>query len=282
MQPYTAEFAQKELRPQEKPIVIGKVGYRTFIDPGKGYVLEQGPKGKKTYKIAHVLGGKNVYYFLTPLDRGRLQTLPVSYDVRKKEWFDTAGSGVRHFPGRRPDEPVSWKDWQYTFNTACYSCHVSQLSTNYTLKTNTYKTTWVEPGINCETCHGPADEHIRVCREAPKGTVPKDLKMIRGGSSFTVDQNNAAWADPQIAPAAYNLGVLLSADRPEEAIGFCRKASDLRPEDPRYSFTLAFYLYKKGDNRQALNVLDALLEKHPNYRDAQMLKREIAGPKTRP
>ena len=42
-----SEFAQKELRPQEKPIVIGKVGYRAVIDPGKGYVLEQGPKGKK-------------------------------------------------------------------------------------------------------------------------------------------------------------------------------------------------------------------------------------------
>ncbi|MCU0580782.1 MAG: hypothetical protein MUF69_14790, partial [Desulfobacterota bacterium] len=62
MQPYTAEFARKELQSQEKPIVIGRVGYRAVVDPGKGYVLEQGPKGKKTYPIAHVLGGKNVYY----------------------------------------------------------------------------------------------------------------------------------------------------------------------------------------------------------------------------
>lgn len=192
MQPYTSEFARKELAPQEEPLAIGSHRYQALIGSGKGYVLEKGPKGRKTYKIAHVLGGKNVYYFLTPFSRGRLQTLPVAYDVRKKEWFDTAASGVRHFPGRRPDDPVNWKDWQYTFNTACYSCHVSQLSTNYNQKTDTYKTTWAEPGINCETCHGPGEEHIRVCREAPKGTVPKDLKMIRGGRSFTVDQNNAA------------------------------------------------------------------------------------------
>jgi hypothetical protein len=33
------------------------------------------------------------------MGRGRLQTLPVAYDVRRKEWFDTALSGVRHFPG---------------------------------------------------------------------------------------------------------------------------------------------------------------------------------------
>jgi tetratricopeptide (TPR) repeat protein len=85
-----------------------------------------------------------------------------------------------------------------------------------------------------------------------------------------------------MAQAAYNLCVLLSADHPEEAIGFCRKAAELRPDDPRYAFTLAFYLYKKGENQQAVKELDALLEKHPNYRDAQMLKREIAGSKTRP
>ena len=62
----------------------------------------------------------------------------------------------------------------------------------------------------------------------------------------------ALQADPQMAQAAYNLCVLLSPDRPEEALGFCRKASELRPEDPRYSFTLAFYLHKKGDNQQAV------------------------------
>ena len=71
MQPYTAELAQKELRPRKDRSSSAKLGYRAVIDPGKGYVLEQGPQGKKTYKIAHVLGGKNVYYFLTPFSRGR-------------------------------------------------------------------------------------------------------------------------------------------------------------------------------------------------------------------
>ena len=136
------------------------------------------------------MGGKNVYYFLTAMDRGRLQTLPIAYDVNKKEWFDMAASGVRHFPGHT-DEPINWKDWQYTFNTACYACHVSQVSTNYDLKTDTYHTVWKEPGINCETCHGPAGEHIRVCEAASKGTVPKDLKITRGGRDFTHEQNNA-------------------------------------------------------------------------------------------
>ena len=193
MQPYTAELAQKDLTSQTKDIVIGDYRYRAEIEPQEGWVLERGPEGEKKYSIEHVLGGKYIYYFLTPLERGRLQTLPVAYDLQKREWFDMAASGLRHFTDRT-DEPVNWKEWPYTFNTGCHGCHVSQLSTNYDLETDTYHTTWAEPGINCETCHGPAEEHNRVCREAPEGTVPKDLRITRGGRDFTVEQNNAACA----------------------------------------------------------------------------------------
>jgi tetratricopeptide (TPR) repeat protein len=188
MQPFTTDFAKTHLTFQKDEIIIGKYHYRAEIE--NGFVYETGPDEKNRYPIKHVLGGKNVYYFLTPMKRGRLQTLPVAYDVHKKEWFDTAASGIRHFS----DEPANWKEPVYTFNTACYRCHVSQLSTNYDFKTDTYHTVWAEPGINCETCHGPGDEHIRVCKEAPKGQTLKDLRIIRGGRDFTIEQNNASCA----------------------------------------------------------------------------------------
>jgi len=190
MQPYSADFARTQLTPQTAEIVVGPCRYMADLGGEAGWIVERGPEGEKRFPIQHVLGGKNVYYFLTPLARGRLQTLPVAYDVRKKEWFDMAASGIRHFPGRT-EQPVNWREWPYTFNTACYGCHVSQLATNYDLKTDTYRTAWREPGINCETCHGPSDEHNSVCEEAPKGTIPKDLKIVRGGRDFTKEQNNA-------------------------------------------------------------------------------------------
>ena len=191
MQPYTAEFAHKELTSQENEIKIGNSSYRADLSGRTGFVREQGSGNEKKYRIEHVLGGKNVYYFLTPMENGRLQTLPVAYDVQKKEWFDTAASGVRHFPGGQTGQPVDWKDQEYTFNTSCYGCHVSQLTSNYDLKTDTYKTTWAEPGINCETCHGPSAEHIRVFREIPKGQKPADIKII-SWKDFTPEQKNAA------------------------------------------------------------------------------------------
>jgi len=179
MQPYTPAFARAKLTTQQKDVVIGKYRYRANIGPEAGWVVETGPKGKKKkYPILHVLGGKNVYYFLTPLERGRLQTLPVAYEVRTRQWFDTAASGVRHFGPGTAAEPINWKAWPYTFNTGCFNCHVSQLSSNYDVKTDTYRTTWAEPGINCETCHGPSKEHNEVMQAAPKGQLPADLKII--------------------------------------------------------------------------------------------------------
>jgi len=192
MQPYTPEFARSNVTPQTKDLAVGKYRYRAETGPKAGWVLETDSKGrKKKYPILHALGGKNVYYFLTPLERGRLQTLPVAYDVRTKKWFDTAASGVRHFGSEPPEEPVNWKEWPYTFNTACFNCHVSQFSLNYDLATDTYRTTWAEAGINCETCHGPSKEHNEVMQAAPKGQVPPDLKII-SVKKFTHEQHNAS------------------------------------------------------------------------------------------
>jgi len=111
MQPFTVELARTKLSPQAEDIVIGGLRYRVDISGDTGWIIEQGPEGETKYRMDHAMGGKNVYYFLTTLDRGRLQTLPVAYDVRIKEWFDMAASGVRHFPGLT-DEPINWKDWQ--------------------------------------------------------------------------------------------------------------------------------------------------------------------------
>ena len=194
MRPYSDAFASQALKPQQEALSIGRARYQAAVGPGQGWMTEHIGGRDKTYPIAHVIGGKNVFYFLTPMPKGRLQTLPLAYDARRGEWFDMAGSGQRHFRNldrNAAEHPLDWKAWPYTFNTACRGCHVSQLSAGYDAKRDTYHTTWREPGINCETCHGPGEEHVRVCLAAPKDRPPKDLKLIRGGRDFTPEQNNA-------------------------------------------------------------------------------------------
>jgi tetratricopeptide (TPR) repeat protein len=193
MQPFTAALAKASLTPPQHAIRIGQSTFRAEISAQPAFVRQTGADGQVAdYPLAHVMGGKNVYYFLTPLERGRLQVLPVGYNLRERKWFDVPASGVRHFVDQA-DAPLDWRHSAFTFNTSCYACHVSQLSRNYDPATDSYHTTWGEPGINCETCHGPVAEHVRVCRLAAPGEKPKDLKII-SLARFSTEQLNDSCA----------------------------------------------------------------------------------------
>lgn len=57
---------------------------------------------------------------------------------------------------------------------------------------------------------------------------------------------------------------------------WCRKASDLRPQEFKYAYTLAFYLDQKGERAEAITILNNLVEKYPQYEDAEMLLKDIS------
>ncbi len=161
MQPFTPDFARRNLIECTHLVKIADHDYQARWDNQGGYLLDRWKDGEQKHSILHVMGGKNVYFFLTQLERGRLQVLPLAYDVRDKQWYDTTRSMMRHLLGPG-EQPVHWTDSMLTFNTSCYSCHVSQLETNYDAASDSYHTVWGEPGINCETCHGPAGRHVQL------------------------------------------------------------------------------------------------------------------------
>jgi thioredoxin-like negative regulator of GroEL len=59
-------------------------------------------------------------------------------------------------------------------------------------------------------------------------------------------------------------------------VNWCRKASNLRPQDANYSYTFAFYLNQNGDKNEAMTYLNAILEKNPRHKDAESLLKEIS------
>ena len=82
-------------------------------------------------------------------------------------------------------------------------------------------------------------------------------------------------ADPRSGQAAYNLGVLLAKDNPEEALAWCRRAAELRPENPQYGYTYAFYLYRAGQLDEALTAIRAVRQRHPTHEDSLLLERQL-------
>jgi Tfp pilus assembly protein PilF len=83
-------------------------------------------------------------------------------------------------------------------------------------------------------------------------------------------------SDPRAgAQAAYNLGILLSKEHPEEALTWSRRAAELRPDNPQYGYTYAFYLYRAGKLNQALEALHRVRERHPSDQDSALLERQL-------
>jgi tetratricopeptide (TPR) repeat protein len=191
MQPVTADFISLNLTSIDTTINFGDNSFQVVVEKDSlAFIEKKIHQSPSVYSAAHVMGGKYVYYFLTELDRGKLQVLPVAYDVKTQSWYNNPESGVRHFETDE-DSPLEWTSHLYTFNTSCYSCHVSQLNTNFDTTLLSYNTEWREPGINCETCHGPSAEHIKACVSAGEGNIPEDLKIIVT-SSFNSRQHNSS------------------------------------------------------------------------------------------
>jgi tetratricopeptide (TPR) repeat protein len=178
MQPYSVELARRAQFPDSPEIHIDGSTYKAELTARGGWIVERGAAGERRYPIEYTLGGKDIYYFLTALARGRLQVLPLAFDVGTKTWMDATMSMTMHESVAR-GRPLPWRDRALTFNTSCYGCHVSQIETDYDPADDSYRTTWREPGINCETCHGPAGKHVRLYEAArKKGGTPSELGLI--------------------------------------------------------------------------------------------------------
>ena len=189
MQPMNAGFIKTENLPVSEEFALEGKTYKITFGDSTMTMIEKDGENIVNYDVVWVLGGINVYYFLTPLGKGKLQTIPLAYNLNTKKWYNNPQSALRHFTEGLVDQALPWKDRMYNFNTSCYSCHVSQLETNFDLATDSYQSSWNEAGINCETCHGPSGEHVRIFKNAKKGEVQKELGLI-STNTFTPDQNN--------------------------------------------------------------------------------------------
>jgi Tfp pilus assembly protein PilF len=122
-----------------------------------------------------------------------------------------------------------------------------------------------------------ADEFLLKALKVAPGNAAANLNLgllkaeqndLKGAERYL---KAALKADPQMAQAAYNLCVITSKDRITEAVTYCKKAADLRPQEPRYAYTLAFYQLQKGDESDAVKTLEGLIEKQPAYADSYLL-----------
>ncbi len=132
---------------------------RMFRDDA-GYHLEYTRDGHtETYDIAWALGVARHQVYLWEAPDGRLQVLPTYWNEEEKHWRDSTEGPVDGPGPTKISDEDHWQNYGRTYQLACMECHASQSKKNYDRETNTYKTTF-DPVINCESCHGPAGQHV--------------------------------------------------------------------------------------------------------------------------
>ena len=122
------------------------------------FALTDGPDGAlQEFKIDYVFGVYPLQQYLVTFPQGRVQCLPIAWDVPNKRWFHLyPGELIRH------DDILHWTKPLQNWNYMCADCHSTNLRRNFDLKTETYHTTWSEIDVSCETCHGPGSLHVKL------------------------------------------------------------------------------------------------------------------------
>ncbi|MFC1735900.1 ammonia-forming cytochrome c nitrite reductase subunit c552 [Candidatus Hydrogenedentota bacterium] len=165
---------------------------KMFIKDDKYWMHTEGPGGKMgTFEVEYVIGRRMLQWFLTSFKDGRLQVLPVWWDVSEKRWYECTQSWYGNTigsmdPGDRimPDQWRFWANHGQTYNYVCYDCHSSQMVKNYSFKKDSYSSTWNDEAVNCESCHGPAGQHVKFHqKKQPEGAVDTSLVKLAGLSA---------------------------------------------------------------------------------------------------
>jgi tetratricopeptide (TPR) repeat protein len=165
---------------------------RFFRRDGKYIVRTDGSDGALAdFEVRYVFGVEPLQQYLLELPGGRLQALSIAWDTRPGEqggqrWYHLyPDETIRH------DDELHWTGMQQNWNHMCAECHSTNLKRNYDAVSRTYKTTWSEIDVSCESCHGPGSKHVAWARH---GDAPNDNDDGNKGLIVRLDERrNAAW-----------------------------------------------------------------------------------------
>lgn len=158
MQPATPETVLGDFKDRE--FTHFDVTSKLFRRDDRFFVTTDNRKGElETFEVKYTFGVRPLQQYLVEFPDGRVQCLPIAWDTQKKRWF--------HLYPNEPiphDDPLHWTGRLQNWNYMCAECHTTNLQKNYDLASDTYRTTWSEIDVSCETCHGPGSLHVELAR----------------------------------------------------------------------------------------------------------------------
>jgi Flp pilus assembly protein TadD len=123
---------------------------------------------QQVFQAERIIGHNPLRQLLVPFPGGRWQATEACWDPRSNDWFNVYGT-----EDRQPGEWGHWTGRGMNWNTMCATCHNTRLRKNYDITNDVFRTTMVERGVGCESCHGPMKAHNE-WQYANKGKNLKD------------------------------------------------------------------------------------------------------------
>lgn len=144
---------------------------RFFRKDGGFWVNTPGPDGQPAdFQVAYTFGVQPLQQYLLELPGGRLQPLGVAWDTEQKQWFHL-------YPGQGIDasSPLHWSKTAQNANYMCIECHTTGFKRHFDAEQNRFASRWHALGVGCQSCHGPASEHLRWAAEGASDDPAKGL-----------------------------------------------------------------------------------------------------------
>ena len=203
-------------------------------------VRTQGKDGAVAdFDIAYTFGVYPLQQYLIALPGGRLQAFGIAWDSRAKEqggqrWYSLY-SGQALPPGDR----LHWTGRDQTWNYMCADCHSTGLHKNFDLAADRYATSWTDPSVACEACHGPGSRHVEIAGDrhrAPHRAAglhrTRYLRRLPCAAEGDCPEPRPRHAVPRCLPAGLSGARALLSRRPDRRRGVRIRFVPAKPHAP--------------------------------------------------
>ncbi len=134
---------------------------RMVIRKGRhSFEIRQSDGRWHSYPVDYTIGSKWQQAYATKLPDGQIHVFPIQYNTIEKKWLNYWK--VIDAPGSERSNPIDWEklDDSTNYMINCAVCHTSQLRNARGGSYEANNLVFREPGIDCEMCHGPSEEHV--------------------------------------------------------------------------------------------------------------------------
>ncbi len=160
----------------------GAVVIRMGIDSRPYFDIRQSGGGWHRFHVDYTIGSKWQQGYATKVQDGSFHVLPIEYNVLRKAWINYWK--MIDPPGSERAKIADFSKLLATTNYQenCAICHTSQLRAVED-KAPMEHATFLQPGVDCEMCHGPSARHVKQMHagrsgEKPANEPPVDFRKI--------------------------------------------------------------------------------------------------------